>query len=94
MGSTTSLHLYQRDPEFTLNSTFFLIMADFGESQNCFVRSVAAADHRPTCLVDIFPSASSEALGAELSKDYSQRTTLNGLSMFFGWIGGAGASPT
>jgi GPH family glycoside/pentoside/hexuronide:cation symporter len=31
-----------------------------------------------------------EALGAELSKDYVQRTELHGLSAFFGWIGGAG----
>ena len=31
-----------------------------------------------------------EALGAEISKDYNQRTQLHGLSSFFGWIGGAG----
>lgn len=31
-----------------------------------------------------------EALGAEISKDYHQRTQLHGLSSFFGWIGGAG----
>ena len=31
-----------------------------------------------------------EALGAEISKDYTQRTQLHGLSSFFGWIGGAG----
>ena len=31
-----------------------------------------------------------EALGAEISKDYNQRTQLHGISSFFGWIGGAG----
>lgn len=31
-----------------------------------------------------------EALGAEISKDYHQRTQLHGISSFFGWIGGAG----
>ena len=30
------------------------------------------------------------ALGPELSKDYDQRNTLAGLSMAFGWLGGAG----
>ncbi|NRA03131.1 MAG: MFS transporter [Myxococcales bacterium] len=30
------------------------------------------------------------ALGAELSKEYTQRNQLHGLSSFFGWIGGAG----
>ena len=68
---------------------FFLIMADFGERSDRFVRSIAAADHRPACIVDVFPGASRGAR-RQLSKDYSQRTTLNGLSMFFGWIGGAG----
>ena len=33
-----------------------------------------------------------EALGAEISKDYGQRNELHGLSMFFGWIGGAGVA--
>ena len=31
-----------------------------------------------------------EALGAEISKDYHQRTQLHGLSSLFGWVGGAG----
>lgn len=30
-----------------------------------------------------------DALGAEISKDYQQRTQLYGLNSFFGWIGGA-----
>lgn len=30
-----------------------------------------------------------EGLGAEISKDYRQRTQLHGLNSFFGWIGGA-----
>jgi GPH family glycoside/pentoside/hexuronide:cation symporter len=30
-----------------------------------------------------------DALGAEISKDYHQRTQLHGLNSFFGWIGGA-----
>ena len=30
-----------------------------------------------------------EALGAEIVKDYQQRTQLNGVNSFFGWIGGA-----
>ena len=68
---------------------FFLIMADFGESQTAlFVQLLLLITGLRVSWT--FFQVPREALGAELSKDYSQRTTLNGLSMFFGWIGGAG----
>ena len=86
VGSATSLHLHQRDPEFRP-----LLLSDHGRLRrkpDRFVRSIAAADHRP--IVDVFQVPREALSGAELSKDYSQRTTLNGLSSFFGWISGAG----
>ena len=68
---------------------FFLIMADFGSSQIAlFVQLlVLIALLR---LAWTFYQVPRDALGAEISKDYTQRTQLHGISSFFGWIGGAG----
>jgi GPH family glycoside/pentoside/hexuronide:cation symporter len=68
---------------------FFLIMAEFGSSQTAlfFQLLVLIAFLRLAWTLYQVPR---EALGAEISKDYTQRTQLHGISAFFGWIGGAG----
>lgn len=68
---------------------FFLIMAEFGESQLAlfFQLLILIALLRIAWTLYQIPR---EALGAEISKDYSQRTQLHGISNLFGWIGGAG----
>ncbi|XOV85978.1 MAG: MFS transporter [Pseudomonadota bacterium] len=68
---------------------FFLIMADFGDGQlMLFLQLLTLVTGLRVAWT--FFQVPREALGAELSKDYAQRNTLNGLSSFFGWIGGAG----
>ncbi len=67
----------------------FLVIAEFGSSQLAlFVQLLLLVTGLRVAWT--FFQVPREALGAELSKDYSQRNTLNGLSAFFGWIGGAG----
>lgn len=68
---------------------FLLLMADFGSSQTAmfFQLLLFMAILR---LAWTFYQVPREAFGAEISKDYTQRTQLHGLSSFFGWMGGAG----
>ncbi len=68
---------------------FLLLMADFGTSQTAlfFQLFILMAILR---LAWTFYQVPREAFGAEISKDYGQRTQLHGLSSFFGWLGGAG----
>ncbi len=68
---------------------FLLIMADFGEGQALLFWQLLFLVTGLRVSWTFF-QVPREALGAELSKDYAQRNTLNGLSSFFGWIGGAG----
>ncbi|HAJ75525.1 MAG TPA: hypothetical protein DCM64_03625, partial [Gammaproteobacteria bacterium] len=68
---------------------FFLIMADFGSTQTQLFCQLFLL----ITLLRIawtFYQVPREALGAEISKDYGQRTQMHGLSSLFGWIGGAG----
>ncbi len=68
---------------------FFLIMANFGTTQLIlfFQLLILISLLRIAWTLYQVPR---EALGAEISKDYGQRTQLHGISSFFGWIGGAG----